>query len=95
MSDGCESRVPSSGRRGRYFLWESHRPGESAASDRAKPIRQPPKQCADYQAHGIPLRQGKCNKRDHQRDFFGAHTYERTDKPEGQMFHTEWPEVIG
>ncbi len=30
-----------------------------------------------------------------QRDFFGAHTYERLDKPEGQMFHTEWPEVIG
>ena len=30
-----------------------------------------------------------------QRDFFGAHTYERTDKPRGQMFHTDWPEVIG
>ena len=30
-----------------------------------------------------------------QRDFFGAHTYERIDKPEGMMFHTEWPEVIG
>ena len=30
-----------------------------------------------------------------QRDFFGAHTYERIDKPEGTMFHTEWPEVIG
>jgi 6-phosphogluconate dehydrogenase len=30
-----------------------------------------------------------------QRDFFGAHTYERTDMPRGQMFHTEWPEVIG
>ncbi len=30
-----------------------------------------------------------------QRDFFGAHTYERTDKPAGQTFHTEWPEVIG
>jgi len=29
-----------------------------------------------------------------QRDFFGAHTYERIDKPAGQMFHTEWPEVI-
>jgi 6-phosphogluconate dehydrogenase len=29
-----------------------------------------------------------------QRDFFGAHTYERTDKPRGQMFHTDWPEVI-
>ena len=30
-----------------------------------------------------------------QRDFFGAHTYERIDKPAGQFFHTEWPEVIG
>jgi len=29
-----------------------------------------------------------------QRDFFGAHTYERIDKPAGQHFHTEWPEVI-
>ena len=25
-----------------------------------------------------------------QRDFFGAHTYERVDKPRGQFFHTEW-----
>ncbi len=30
-----------------------------------------------------------------QRDFFGAHTYERTDRPAGQWFHTDWPEVIG
>jgi 6-phosphogluconate dehydrogenase len=30
-----------------------------------------------------------------QRDFFGAHTYERVDKPAGQWFHTQWPEVIG
>ncbi|MBK7260891.1 MAG: decarboxylating NADP(+)-dependent phosphogluconate dehydrogenase [Rubrivivax sp.] len=29
-----------------------------------------------------------------QRDFFGAHTYERIDRPEGQFFHTNWPEVI-
>ncbi|MDQ7955092.1 MAG: decarboxylating NADP(+)-dependent phosphogluconate dehydrogenase [Pseudomonadota bacterium] len=29
-----------------------------------------------------------------QRDFFGAHTYERIDQPEGRFFHTEWPEVI-
>ena len=29
-----------------------------------------------------------------QRDFFGAHTYERVDKPAGQWFHTAWPEVI-
>lgn len=27
-----------------------------------------------------------------QRDFFGAHTYERTDKPRGQFFHTAWAE---
>jgi 6-phosphogluconate dehydrogenase len=25
-----------------------------------------------------------------QRDFFGAHTYERIDKPRGQFFHTNW-----
>ncbi|MEQ8847645.1 decarboxylating NADP(+)-dependent phosphogluconate dehydrogenase [Botrimarina sp.] len=25
-----------------------------------------------------------------QRDYFGAHTYERVDKPRGEMFHTEW-----
>ncbi len=25
-----------------------------------------------------------------QRDFFGAHTYERTDKPAGQFFHYDW-----
>jgi 6-phosphogluconate dehydrogenase len=25
-----------------------------------------------------------------QRDFFGAHTYERLDKPRGQFFHTNW-----
>ena len=30
-----------------------------------------------------------------QRDFFGAHTYERVDRPAGEWFHTEWPEVIG
>jgi 6-phosphogluconate dehydrogenase len=25
-----------------------------------------------------------------QRDYFGAHTYERVDKPRGQFFHTNW-----
>jgi len=25
-----------------------------------------------------------------QRDYFGAHTYERTDKPRGKFFHTDW-----
>jgi 6-phosphogluconate dehydrogenase len=27
-----------------------------------------------------------------QRDYFGAHTYERTDKPRGKFFHVDWPE---
>jgi 6-phosphogluconate dehydrogenase len=25
-----------------------------------------------------------------QRDYFGAHTYERVDKPKGEFFHTNW-----
>ena len=28
-----------------------------------------------------------------QRDFFGAHTYERTDQPRGKFFHVDWPTV--
>ncbi|MEO0454274.1 MAG: NADP-dependent phosphogluconate dehydrogenase [Verrucomicrobiota bacterium] len=27
-----------------------------------------------------------------QRDFFGAHTYERVDQPRGNFFHIDWPE---
>ena len=31
-----------------------------------------------------------------QRDFFGAHTYERRDALRGQFFHTEdWPKIVG
>ncbi len=26
-----------------------------------------------------------------QRDYFGAHTYERTDRPRGQFYHLDWP----
>ena len=25
-----------------------------------------------------------------QRDFFGSHTFERTDKPRGEMYHCKW-----
>jgi 6-phosphogluconate dehydrogenase len=28
-----------------------------------------------------------------QRDYFGAHTYERVDRPRGEFFHTEWKKV--
>ena len=27
-----------------------------------------------------------------QRDYFGAHTYERVDQPRGKFFHVDWPE---
>ena len=30
-----------------------------------------------------------------QRDFFGAHTYERVDRPRGVFFHTNWTETGG
>lgn len=29
-----------------------------------------------------------------QRDFFGAHTYQRVDQPDGGFVHTDWPDVI-
>ncbi len=38
-----------------------------------------------YRAERLP-----ANLLQAQRDFFGAHTYERVDKPRGQFFHTEW-----
>jgi 6-phosphogluconate dehydrogenase len=38
-----------------------------------------------YRAERLP-----ANLLQAQRDFFGAHTYERTDKPRGQFFHTNW-----
>lgn len=34
--------------------------------------------------------QSSANMIQAQRDFFGAHTYERTDKPRGEFFHTNW-----
>ena len=30
-----------------------------------------------------------------QRDYFGAHTYERVDKPRGKYFHTKWTQDAG
>jgi 6-phosphogluconate dehydrogenase len=27
-----------------------------------------------------------------QRDYFGAHTFERTDRPRGEHFHVDWPD---
>ncbi|MGB8375573.1 MAG: NADP-dependent phosphogluconate dehydrogenase, partial [Salegentibacter sp.] len=34
--------------------------------------------------------QSSANMIQAQRDYFGAHTYERTDKPRGEFFHSQW-----
>ena len=38
-----------------------------------------------YRSENLP-----ANLLQAQRDYFGAHTYERTDAPRGQFFHTNW-----
>jgi 6-phosphogluconate dehydrogenase len=40
-----------------------------------------------YRAEKLP-----ANLLQAQRDYFGAHTYERTDQPRGVFFHIDWPE---
>jgi len=42
-----------------------------------------------YRAQNLPL-----NLTQAQRDFFGSHTYERTDKPGQGPIHTEWEEML-
>lgn len=42
-----------------------------------------------YRAERLP-----ANLLQAQRDFFGAHTYERVDRPRGEFYHTQWPELI-
>lgn len=39
---------------------------------------------------GLSSKQSSANMIQAQRDFFGAHTYERKDKPRGEFFHTDW-----
>ena len=41
-----------------------------------------------YRSHTLP-----ANLLQAQRDYFGAHTYERVDRPRGESFHTDWTAV--
>jgi len=41
-----------------------------------------------YRAAGLPQ-----NLTQAQRDYFGAHTYQRTDQPEANFVHTDWPSL--
>lgn len=40
--------------------------------------------------HGLSMQHSTANLIQAQRDFFGAHTYERTDRERGLFFHTDW-----
>lgn len=40
--------------------------------------------------YGYISGQSSANMIQAQRDYFGAHTYERKDKPRGEFFHTQW-----
>ncbi len=40
--------------------------------------------------HGCRTARLPANLLQAQRDLFGAHTYERIDKPRGEFFHTKW-----
>ena len=44
---------------------------------------------------GLTTAHSSANVIQAQRDYFGAHTYERTDKPRGEFFHTDWNETGG
>ena len=39
---------------------------------------------------GLRTADGPANLIQAQRDYFGAHTYERVDQPRGEWFHTDW-----
>jgi len=46
--------------------------------------------CALAYFDGYKLEHLPANLIQAQRDYFGAHTYERVDKPRGESFHTNW-----
>jgi 6-phosphogluconate dehydrogenase len=48
---------------------------------------------ADYYA-SLHRADSPANLIQAQRDYFGAHTYQRTDHPEGTTFHTDWENQI-
>lgn len=44
---------------------------------------------------GLRILYSSANLIQAQRDYFGAHTYERIDAPKGQFFHTDWNDTGG
>ena len=44
---------------------------------------------------GLRQSDSPANLTQAQRDYFGAHTYERSDRPRGEFFHTDWVGLNG
>jgi 6-phosphogluconate dehydrogenase len=61
----------------------------AAASENGIPI--PTFSSALSYYDGYRLARLPANLLQSQRDFFGAHTYERTDQPRGKFYHLDWP----
>ena len=60
----------------------------SAAVEAGVPVPAYSSALAFYDAFGSA--QVSANLIQAQRDYFGAHTYERVDRPRGEFFHTDW-----
>ena len=77
-----------------YFQSEVERcqTGWRSARRRRDHSRHP--RARDERGHGLlrwlPLRSAPRQSSSGPRDYFGAHTYERVDRPRGQFFHTNW-----
>jgi len=54
-------------------------------ASRCLPSARPSPSSTSYRTAVLP-----ANLLQAQRDYFGAHTYERIDKPRGEFFHTNW-----
>ena len=60
-------------------------PPRSRRASRCRPSAPPWPSTTAIRSERLP-----ANLLQAQRDYFGAHTYERVDKPRGQFFHTNW-----
>ncbi|NNC71075.1 MAG: NADP-dependent phosphogluconate dehydrogenase, partial [Flavobacteriaceae bacterium] len=44
--------------------------------------------------NGYKTQNSSANMIQAQRDYFGAHTYQRTDDPSGKSYHTDWKKTV-
>jgi 6-phosphogluconate dehydrogenase len=44
--------------------------------------------------HGVKIADSSANIIQAQRDYFGAHTYERKDDSSGKKYHSDWTSEV-